>query len=64
MTSRVPLAVLPPGSVRTVPVPMLEMLPKSFSDVWLIAHFWVAAPVHAHAAGPQGDRADGPDVEA
>ena len=41
------MVVLPPGSVRTAPVPMLEMLPKSLADVWAMAHFWVAAPVHA-----------------
>jgi hypothetical protein len=47
VTSGVPLAVLPPGSVRAMPVPVLTMLAKSLADVWLITHFWLAAVVQA-----------------
>lgn len=47
MTSGVPLAVLPPGSVRAMPVPVLTMLAKSLADVWLITHFWLTALVQA-----------------
>jgi hypothetical protein len=43
------LAVLPPGSVRAMPVPVLTMLAKSLADVWLITHFWLTALVQAGA---------------
>jgi hypothetical protein len=35
------------GSASAVQVPVLVMGPNSLKDTWPIAHFWVAAPLHA-----------------
>jgi hypothetical protein len=41
------LAVLPPGPVSAVSVPVLSRGPKALADTWPITHFWLAGAEHA-----------------